>query len=61
MKYLFLVIFSFSFYLVPAQITFNTGSVQLDSDLQNINTQARLDLNLFNKEMHVSYNVSEKN
>ncbi len=49
-----------SVYLAPAQIAFNTGSVQLDSDLKTINSRANLDLSLFNKEMHVSYNVSEK-
>ncbi|WP_370480316.1 hypothetical protein [Tamlana flava] len=60
MKYLSLFIFTFSFYIASAQISFNSGSAQLDSDLKAINTQASLNLSLFNKEMHVSYHVSEK-
>lgn len=60
MKYLFLFIFTCSFYIASAQMAFNTGSEQLDSDLHSINAQARLDLSHFKKEMHMLYNVSEK-
>ncbi|WP_100613413.1 hypothetical protein [Confluentibacter citreus] len=60
MKYLFLVVFTFNFYLVSAQISFNSGNVQLDSDLNIINTQARSDLSSFRKDLILSYNVSEK-
>ncbi|MFI0430272.1 hypothetical protein [Mariniflexile sp. HMF6888] len=60
MKYLFLFIFTFNFYLVSAQISFNTGNVQLDADLNIINTHARTDLSAFRTDMRLSYNVSEK-
>lgn len=60
MKHLFLFVFTFNFYLVSAQISFNTGNVQLDSDLNIINTQSRTDLSSFRSDMKLSYNVSEK-
>jgi hypothetical protein len=61
MKNLFLFLFAFNFYLVSAQtISFNTGNVQFDSDLNIINTQARNDVSSFRRDMKLSYNVSEK-
>jgi len=60
MKHLFLFIFLFSFYSVSAQIYFNTGNVQLDADLNIINTRARNDPGSFRTDMKLSYNVSEK-
>jgi len=60
MKNLFLFLFTFNFYLVSAQISFNTGNVQFDTDLNLINTQARSNLSSFRADMKVSYNVSEK-
>ena len=60
MKYLFLFIFTFSFYLASAQVSFNTGNVRLDADLNAINTQASLNLSYFNKDMQLTYGVSER-
>jgi len=60
MRYLFLFVFTFNFYLVSAQISFNTGNVQFDSDLNIINTRARTDLSSFRTDMKLSYNISEK-
>ncbi len=60
MKNLFLFLFTLNFYLVSAQISFNTGNVHLDADLNIINTQARTDLSSFRTDMILSYNVSEK-
>ncbi|OYX24567.1 MAG: hypothetical protein B7Z06_08840 [Flavobacteriales bacterium 32-35-8] len=60
MKHLFLFVFIFNFYLVSAQISFNSGNVQLDADLNIINTQARKDLSSFRTDMTLSYNVSDK-
>ena len=60
MKHLFLFFFLFSFCLASAQISFKTGSVQLDSDLYKINAQANTDLNSFKKDIKLSYNISEK-
>jgi hypothetical protein len=60
MRYLFLFVFTFNFYLVSAQISFNTGNVQFDSDLNIINTHARTDLSAFRRDMRLSYNISEK-
>lgn len=60
MKYPFLFLFTLNFYLVSAQVSFNTGNVQLDSNLNIINTQARNDMSSFRTDMTLSYNVSEK-
>jgi hypothetical protein len=60
MKNLFLFLFTLNFYLVSAQISFNTGNAHLDADLNIINTQARTNLSSFRSDMTLSYNVSEK-
>ncbi|MFG6687249.1 hypothetical protein ACGK9U_11740 [Mariniflexile sp. HNIBRBA6329] len=59
MRNLFLLLFTLNFYLVSAQI-FNTGSVQLDADLNLINKQARSNMSSFRTDMRLSYNISEK-
>lgn len=51
-----IVIFSTTF----AQTAFKSGSVQLDSDLNTINTSAKLDFGSFKTSLKLSYNVSEK-
>ncbi|WP_157515076.1 hypothetical protein [Gaetbulibacter saemankumensis] len=59
MKYLLLLVFVLKFSLLSAQISFKTGSVQLDADLNTINRDARTDINLFMRDLSLSYNVSE--
>ena len=60
MKNLLIILLLFFTYTVSAQISFNTGSVQLDSDLNIINADANLNFGAFKTNLSVSYNVSEK-
>ncbi|TDQ22786.1 hypothetical protein [Tenacibaculum caenipelagi] len=60
MKNLLIILLLFFTYSVSAQISFNTGSVQLDSDLNIINADANLNFGAFKTNLSVSYNVSEK-
>lgn len=43
-----------------AQISFNTGNVQFDSDLNTINANANLDFGAFQTDLSIGYNVPEK-
>ena len=47
------------FSTVFAQITFKSGSAQLDNDLNTINTSAKLDFGKFKTNIRLSYNTSE--
>jgi len=47
------------FSTVFAQITFKSGSTQLDNDLNTINTSAKLDFGKFKTNIRLSYNTSE--
>lgn len=40
------------------QISFNTGSSELDADLNDINTSAQLDLGAFKAELSASFDIS---
>lgn len=60
MRKLLLVILSFIVYSASAQISFNTGSVQFDSDLNTIDARASVNFKSFKGDLMVSYNVSEK-
>jgi len=51
-----IIIFSTTF----AQTTFKSGSVELDTDLNTINTSAKLDFGKFKTNIRLSYNTSEK-
>ncbi len=51
-----IVIFSTTF----AQTAFKSGSNQLDTDLNTINTSAKLDFGKFKTNISLSYNTSEK-
>lgn len=51
-----IVIFSTTF----AQTAFKSGSVQLDTDLNTINTSANLDFGKFKTNIRLSYNTSDK-
>ena len=57
------VIFVFLLFLAVisnAQISFNTGNVEFDTDLNKINVNAKLDFGAFKTELNLSYNISEK-
>ena len=43
-----------------AQINFNTGSKELDADLNSINVSAKADLTVFKTDLSVEFNVSTK-
>lgn len=43
-----------------AQLSINTGNTQLDADLNSINVSANANIKVFNSELSVQYNVSEK-
>ncbi|WP_242155927.1 hypothetical protein [Aestuariivivens sediminis] len=60
MKPLLFFVFIFNFYLVSGQMAFNTGSVQLDSDLNSINTQARKNSHAFETDIKLSYDISDR-
>lgn len=60
MKYLLLLVPAFVVYTASAQISFNTGNPQLDSDLNEINAYAVSDMGSFKAEMNLSYNLTEK-
>ncbi|WP_123812066.1 hypothetical protein [Mangrovimonas sp. DI 80] len=60
MKQLCMWMLAFSFFSATAQISFKTGSVQLDTDLNTINARASADFGAFKTDMKLSYNVSEK-
>jgi len=60
MRKIVLILLSLIAYSGTAQISFNTGSVHLDSDLNIINTSASADFGSFKADMGVSFNVSER-
>ena len=60
MKQLWIWMLLFSVFSASAQISFRTGNVQLDTDLNTINARASADFGAFKTDMQLSYNVSEK-
>jgi hypothetical protein len=60
MKNILIILLAFTVCSVSAQISFNTGSVQLDTDLNTINARASVDFDSFKGDLSVSYNISEK-
>lgn len=52
-------ILSLTFQL-SAQINFNSGSTELDADLNSINVSAKADLSLFKKDLSAEFSVSLK-
>ena len=42
-----------------AQVCFNTGSAEMDNDLNKINADARLDFGTFKTKLALSYNISD--
>lgn len=60
MKQLCMWMLAFTVFTSAAQVSFNTGSIQLDTDLNTINARASADFGAFKTDMKLSYNVSEK-
>ncbi len=60
MKNILVLLLSFTVYSVSAQISFKTGNVQLDTDLNSINTSASVNFGSFKADLCASYNISEK-
>ncbi|WP_274474191.1 hypothetical protein [Mangrovimonas aestuarii] len=60
MKHLLVFLFSLSVLSAYAQIEFKTGSIQLDTDLNTINTEANVDFGIFKADMALTYNISER-
>lgn len=57
------VIFVFLLFLAVisnAQVSFNTGNAEFDTDLNKINVNAKLDFGAFKTDINLSYNISEK-
>jgi hypothetical protein len=59
MKIIFTLLFSLFIYFVSAQVSFQTGSAQLDTDLNVINTRANLDFGAFKAGLVLDYNIAE--
>ena len=60
MKYIVILLTTLFVYSASAQISFNTGSAKLDTDLNTINTRADLDFGSFKADLSLQYNISEK-
>lgn len=60
MRKLLLLFLTFSVYSASAQISFNTGDSQWDSDLNVINAYASADFGAFTADMKLTYNVTEE-
>jgi hypothetical protein len=60
MRKIIILLLSLLPFISSAQISFNTGNVQFDSDLNTINANANLDFGAFKTDLSVGYNVSEK-
>lgn len=61
MKNLFVLLLSTLSIGLSAQIQFNTGDVELDADLNAINTDAKTDLPAFKADLTATFGVSIKN
>ncbi len=59
-KLISLLVLLFTIQLVNAQNSFNTGNVQLDTDLETINANAELDFGKFKTEISLKYDIKEK-
>ncbi|RZS93560.1 hypothetical protein [Aquimarina brevivitae] len=59
MKNITFILLLLSVFSLSAQLTFNTGSSQLDADLNAINTHASTDFQSFKGDLAVSYDISE--
>lgn len=60
MKKLFVIFFSLIVYSASAQISFRTGDVRLDADLNLINSRALADFGSFRGDLVRSYGVSNQ-
>jgi len=60
MKNILVLILSLLAFTSFGQISLKTGSLQLDSDLNTINTNASVDFGSFKTDLSLSYKLSEK-
>ena len=61
MKKVSTIFFALLFCLISnAQVQYNTGDAELDSDLSSINADARLDFGAFKSNLTISYNIAER-
>jgi hypothetical protein len=61
MKKVSTIFFALLFCLISnAQVQYNTGDAELDSDLSSINADARLDIGVFKSNLTISYNIAER-
>jgi hypothetical protein len=60
MKKNVLILLLFIAYSASAQLSFNTGSAQLDADLNIINARASTDFGSFKADVSVLYNIPER-
>jgi len=59
-KIIYSLICSILYLTSYAQIDFKSGSLELDRDLNSINTDAKLDLGAFKMQLKTGYNVDDK-
>ena len=60
MKKIVLVLIMLVVYSASAQIAFNTGSVEFDADLNEINARGSADFEMFKGDLSLFFGVSEK-
>jgi len=59
-RFFYFLIFTFLYVTTFAQIAFKSGSVELDSDLNSINADAKLDFGAFKTQLKLGYNIDDK-
>ncbi|MBS2213454.1 hypothetical protein KEM09_18740 [Carboxylicivirga mesophila] len=60
MKNIIILLFALLPFISSAQMSYKTGSGQLDASLNRIDARASIDFGAFKAEMSVAYDVSEK-
>ncbi len=60
MKYLFITLLSLTTFYASSQMSFKTGDIHLDSDLNKINARANLDFGAFKTDLCLQYDITEK-
>ena len=59
-KVIILILTVFLSFISNAQVSFNTGNAEFDSDLGKINADAKLDFGAFKANLALSYDISDK-
>jgi hypothetical protein len=60
MKLIALILIAFTSATIYSQISFNTGSTELDANLNTINADAEVDLGIFKADLSAEFNVTTK-